>query len=543
MTKEKSTKRRRWPWIVLAGGVIALALILFPLVSGMRSQSAALTTAQAQSGEVVTAFIGDLAASATASGSIAALREARLSLEIAGSVADVPVSVGDKVQAGDVLVQLDTAALERTVANAELALTIQEANLRDLLDGASQADLASAQAAVASAQANLDKVKAGANSNDLAAARANLTAAQAAYDNLVAGPDNEAVAQAEASLKNAEAGLRRAQAAYDKVAGRPDVGMTQQALDLEQATNNYNSARAAYDQAVQGPTQDKIEQALASLEQARASLQKLLDSPTATELAAAESQLAQAQAQLASVTQGASAEKVEVAQAQVEQARLNLAEAQDNLAKASLRAPFGGVVTAVHVAQGERASGLAVELADTASLEVVLNVDEVDVGALAVGQPAVVTVVTWPDETIQGTVVSIAPKASAGSGGVASYEVRIALSETDLPVRIGMTADADLITAEQKGVLLAPSQAITADREAGRYYVNLVGEDPAGNRTFTRTEVTIGLKDGDNTEITGGLRAGDEVLIGEISSGTAGSAPSFLPPRPGGAVSGSPFGR
>ena len=88
MTKEKSTKRRRWPWIVLAGGVIALALILIPLVSGMRSQSAALATAQAQSGEVVTAFIGDLAASATASGSIAAPREARLSLEIAGTVAD-----------------------------------------------------------------------------------------------------------------------------------------------------------------------------------------------------------------------------------------------------------------------------------------------------------------------------------------------------------------------------------------------------------------------------------------------------------------------
>lgn len=541
MTKEKSTKRRRWPWIVLAGGVIALALILFPLVSGMRSQSAALTTAQAQSGEVVTAFIGDLAASTTASGSIAAPREARLSLEIAGTVADVPVSVGDEVQAGDVLVQLDTAALERAVANTELALAIQEANLRDLLDGASQADLASAQAAVASAQANLDKVKAGANSNDLAAARANLTAAQAAYDNLVAGPDNEAVAQAEASLKNAEAALRKAQAAYDKVAGRPDVGMTQQALDLEQATNNYNSARAAYDQAVQGPTQDKIEQARASLEQARASLQKLLDSPTPTELAAAESQLAQAQAQLASVTQGASAEKIEVAQAQVEQARLNLAEAQDNFAKASLRAPFGGVVTAVHVAQGERASGLAVELADTASLEVVLNVDEVDVGLLALGQPAVVTVSTWPEKTIAGTVASIAPKASASSTGVASYEVRVALGDTDLPVRIGMTADADLITAEQTGVLLAPSQAITADREAGKYYVNLVGEDPAGNRTFTQTEVTIGLKDSANTEITGGLQAGDQMLIGEISTGTSGSGLSLLPQRPSGG--GSPFGR
>lgn len=539
MTQQKSTKRRRWPWIVVAGGVIAVGLILFLLASGTRTQSAA----QAQSGEVVTALVGDLSASATASGSIAAQREARLSLEIAGTVADVPVSVGDEVQAGDVLVQLDTTALERAAANAELALAIQEANLRDLLDGASEADLASAQAGVTSAQANLDKVKDGADPNDIQPSRASLTAAQAAYDNLVAGPDNETVAQAEASLKNAEAALRKAQSAYDKVAGRADVGMTQQALDLEQATNNYNSARAAYDQAVQGPTQDKIEQARASLEQARASLQKLQDSPTATELAAAESQLAQAQAQLASVTQGASGEKIEVAQAQVEQARLNLAESQDNLAKASLRAPFGGVITAVHVAQGERASGLAVELADTGSLEVVLNVDEVDVGLLAVGQPAFVTVTTWPEESIDGAIASIAPKSSAGGSGVASYEVRLALGDTDLPVRIGMTADADLITAEQTGVLLVPSQAITADRAAGTFFVNLVGIGQDGARTFTRTEVTVGLKDGDNTEITGGLNVGDEVLIGEISTAAPQSRPSFLPQPPGGADGGSPFGQ
>jgi HlyD family secretion protein len=539
MTKAKSTKRRRWPWIVLAVVVIGIGFLGFTAVG---SQRAALSTAQAQTGQTVAAFIGDLSAGATASGNVEASREARLSLGISGTVADVAVDVGDAVKAGDVLVQLDTAALERALANAELALTIQEANLQDLLDGSTIAELASAQAALDSAQANLENVKDGPDAADIQAARASLSAAQASYDDLLAGPDDETVTQAQATLNNAEAAVRKAQAAYDQVAGNSNVGMTPQALELEQATNNYASARAGYDQALEPASNEKIQQAKANVDQAKASLQKLLDSPTPAELASAESQLAQAQSQLENTAQGASSAKIDVAQAQVEQARINVQEAQENLEKASLRAPFAGMITAVHVAAGEQASGLAVEIADTTTLEVVLNVDEVDVGELAADQPAIITLETWPGQTIRGTLASIAPKATAGSSGIASYEVRVALGETDLPVRIGMTADADLITAEQTGVLLVSSQAITADREAGTYFVNLVGIGQDGARTFTKTEVTIGLKDGDNTEITGGLHIGDEVLIGEISTAAPQSGPSFLPQPPGGANGGNPFG-
>jgi HlyD family secretion protein len=542
MTKDKRSKTSRRLWII-AAVVVIVGVAAFALINVTNNMGAARADDQAQSGQIVAATIGDLSASATASGHIQAQREARLSLAVAGTVETVAVEVGDAVNAGDVLVQLETAALERSVANATLNLAIQEANLKGQLDGASAADLASAQAALASAQANLNRVQAGADANDLNAARASLAAAQAAYDDRVAGPDSDTIAQAEASLRNAEAALRQAQAAYDQVANRPDVGMTQQALNLEQATNNHNSARAAYAQATAGASQDQIQQSRASLEQARASLQKLLDSPTPAELASAESQLAQAEAQLASVTQGASSEQLEVAQAQVEQSRLNLQEARDNLEKASLRAPFAGVITAVHVAEGEQASGLAVEMADISHLMVVLNVDEMDVGALAVGQPAVISLETWPGQTVDGTVASIAPKATASGSGIASYEVRVALGQTDLPVRIGMTADADLITAAREGVLLVPSQAVTANRTAGTYTVNLVGTGPDGARTFTETEVTIGLKDDGNTQITSGLNEGDQVLVGEITTSASTTQFGFLsqPSRPAGGD--NPFGR
>ena len=167
----KRQRRRRWPWVVGVIAVLGLVLVAVPMIGGAGARQAAQATAQGQSGQVVAAFTGDLSSAATASGNVEAAREARLSLELAGKIVDVPVSIGDAVQAGDVLVQLDTAALERSVANAELALTIQEANLKDLINGSSAADLASAQAGVASVQANLDKVKAGADPDDIQAAR------------------------------------------------------------------------------------------------------------------------------------------------------------------------------------------------------------------------------------------------------------------------------------------------------------------------------------------------------------------------------------
>jgi RND family efflux transporter MFP subunit len=534
-------KHRWWPWAVAA---IVLAGVALAAPLALRARGLAPAATQTQSGEVATAVLGDLSAKATASGNVEAQREARLSLELAGTVDEVRVSIGDRVEAGDVLVRLNTAALERAVSNATLNFTIQEANLKDLLDGSSEAETASAQAAVESAEASLTDVKDGADPNDILAARASLASAQAAYDDLLDGPDSESVRQAQASFSNAEAGLRQAQASYDRVAGDPNIGMRREALDLQQATNNYESAKAAYDKATKGATQEQTQQAKAGVEQARATLQKLLNSPTAVDLSAAESRLAQAQASLDAATDGVSAEKTEVARAQVEQARLNLAEAQEKLDKATLRAPFAGVVTAVHVAAGEQASGLAVEMADANNLEVALDVDEVDIGQIAVGQPAVIRLETWPDAEIAGTVASIAPKASAGNSAIVSYVVKVALGETALPVRIGMTADADLITAAREGVVLVPSQAITADREAGTYTVNLVSEDSDGKRTFAKTDVTIGLKDGDNTEIASGLKEGDRVLIGEIVSAAPERANSFMPPRPGGAGGGaSPFGR
>jgi HlyD family secretion protein len=224
----------------------------------------------------------------------------------------------------------------------------------------------------------------------------------------------------------------------------------------------------------------------------------------------AEAGVAQAEANLTILLDGASEEQIARVEAQVAQAAISLEEARDNLAKATLRAPFGGVVTEVYVEVGEWATGPAVDLMDSTSLEVVLDVDEIDIGGLAVGQQAVVTLETWPDDELSGELVSIAPKARSG-GEIVTYQVRLSLDPGELPVRSGMTVNAELVTANRQGVILVPNRAITADRQAGKYYVNLIQGD-----TTIKTEVTIGLRDARHTEITSGLQDGDQLVIGEV---------------------------
>jgi HlyD family secretion protein len=216
----------------------------------------------------------------------------------------------------------------------------------------------------------------------------------------------------------------------------------------------------------------------------------------------------QAEASLAKLLRGGSEEELQIAEAQVEQALISLEEAQDNLESASLTAPFDGMVTAVHVAIGERASGLAIEMVDPATLRVVLDVDEIDIGAIRVGQRSIVTLESWPNRELDGEVVWIAPKARQ-TGDIVTYQVHLDLDAGDLPIRTGMTANADVITAQREDVLLIPNRAVVADRRELKYYANRLVNDE-----IVQVEIDVGLRDNTFTEVISGLDKGDQVVIG-----------------------------
>ena len=504
-------KQRKWIY-----GTAVIVIVAIMAVILLRNGRATQAEAAANEGEIVAAFTGDLSASATASGQVTARREASLSVDRPGEVTAVMVRVGDETAAGDVLVQLDTTDLEFSLANAQQNLRLQEANLADLLAEPEAADVASAEAAVTSAQANLDDLLDGPTTEEIAASAANVRSAQASVASASASLGNVQDTIKESQILAAEAALLAAQQQLDNAQEADEEQPTEATYEaLYAAHEAVASAQANLDTLREGPdttaAAGSLNAAAARLDGRQANYNLTVDGATDVQIAAAQAQLAQAQATLANLIDDPTAEEIAVAEAGVAQARLSLQDAGDALAAATITAPFAGAVTAVYVSEGEYAAGVVVELVNTGSLQVILEVDEVDIGDLSIGQPATISLETWPGVEIAGEIATIAPSAqTTAASALITYDVYLSLGETDLPVRVGMTADANLVTAAYNDTLLVPNRAINADREKGTYSVNLVVGD-----AVQEVPVTIGARDDQNTQISSGLNAGDEILIGD----------------------------
>jgi HlyD family secretion protein len=534
---------RKWIWRIV--GVVVIVILAFVGLNFWRNLQGGGQPAQADTGEIVTAFVGKLSANATASGQIQAQRDVQLSLGTVGVVSEVFVEVGDEVEAGTPLLKLDTAALERAVESAEQALAIQEANLAALVKPPKAVDLAAAEASVASARSQLEELLASPTEEDIAASEANVRSAQA---NVWSASEQLQLAQSgatEAEIASAQAELIAAlgqegstQEIYDKllecftfeIPGGGDTEICpgfgppeeRTRFNLEAAKANVVAAQAKLDALLAGPDADAVGIAQASLAAANARLKAaqanhdlLLKGSSEDQIAAAEANLAQAEANLEALLDGPTTAQVVAAETAVEQARISLLRAINDLEEATLLAPFSGVVTAVNVNEGEVANGILVEMYDPNSLEVVLDVDEVDIGRISIGQPAAITLETWPDVEIMGEIASIAPEAIGDASALVVYQVFLSLGQTELPVLAGMTADADLLTADEEEVLLVPNAAINADRRSGTYTVNLVTIDENGDQQIEEVEVVIGLRDGRFTQVTDGLVEGDQLLVGD----------------------------
>jgi HlyD family secretion protein len=453
---------------------------------------------------------GSIEQTVSASGNVAALRQATLTFRSNGPVTAVLVEEGQQVKAGQVLARLDTVSLEQQIVSAQASLNTAQARLQQAQKPPTEEELASAQAALDSAKANFEKVKAGPTNEELASAQAALASARASYEKVKAGPTKDDLAAAKATLDSAMAALKQAQAAYDRVKARPDVQLLSESLNLQNATIDLQRAQADYDKVAKGSTASDLASAAAQVASARSTLAQLMAQPTASDLASAAAQVASAEATLAQLQNQPDARDVAVYQAQVDESAAALAQAQAKLDDAVIIAPFDGTVLTIQVNEGEWAStgAPAIVLADTSGYILDLNVDEADVAEVADGQTVYLSFDALQGATITGTVAFVAPS-STNEGGAVAYAARIRFAPGQLPLRLGMTASVKIVVARADDALLVPNRAITADREARRYYVTRLG--PGGLAQLL--EVRIGLRDGSQTQILEGLQEGDQVVL------------------------------
>jgi len=499
------------------GGIVILVLAL--VAGAAMALRAVNQPAAAEDSTALVAEVtrGSIEETVSATGNVGVERQVALPFGSSGEIAEVLVEDGQTVEAGDVLARLDTGSLEWQIARSQASVDTAQARLEQAKKPAGEKELASAQAALESAKAGYQQVQEGASAEDLASAQAALDSAKANYDRVKAGPTKAELAAAQAQLDSAKAAVQQAQAAYDRVKDRPFVGLLPEALNLQNATITLQQAQANYDAQANRPTRSELASANAQVAQAAAQLAALQERPTAGELASAAAQVAQAEATLAQLQDRPSPEDIAVLQAQVDEAQIVLAQTESQLEDTVITAPFGGTVIAVQVREGEWASpgAPAIVLAFTDSLILEVNVDEVDVAGLAEGQAAHLTFGALDDAELGGTVSFVAPS-STNVGGAVAYAVEVRFDPGELPIRLGMTADVDIVVDSANDALLVPNRAIEVDREAGLYYVT---RQKALGAT-ERLEVRVGMRDQQNTQILEGVDEGDKVVLPEVPEQT-----------------------
>jgi len=215
------------------------------------------------------------------------------------------------------------------------------------------------------------------------------------------------------------------------------------------------------------------------------------------------------------------------AEAQLKAAEADLASARDNYDKAIIVSPIDGILLDVNAEVGQTlnttalGSSLFLIVGDIRRLELEVDVDEADVPQVKVGNAVKFTVESMPGKPLDGRVRQVRTGPTV-SNGITSYKAVIAVDNSDLQLRPGMTATADISTAEARDVLTVPNAALrftpdgvaaaTAAPSSGETSDLYVLRDGAPIKLST----TVGLTDGQRTEVESpDLAARDLVVIGK----------------------------
>jgi multidrug efflux pump subunit AcrA (membrane-fusion protein) len=357
---------------------------------------------------------------------------------------------------------------------------------------------------------------------------------------------------------------------------------------VNQAQASVNSAQTSLNNAYNNQSQVQA-QTRASLDVAYNQEQTVITNCKGDQtcINTAQDQYASAQAQANSQNSGAQAQ-ITNAQAQLNTAQTNLTTAQDNLGNATVTAPHAGTIGVINGSVGGNpgassgsggsgSSGTFIEILDLTSLQVQANVNETDIGHVAVGQNAAFTVSAYGSQRFRGTVSSVSPL-GVTSSNVVTYPVTIDVDSQSLAgsaLLPDMTANVSITTAQRAGVLLIPAAAVTYARgqlaagtitraeitsalTQGRTLLTTAqSSDPTAaqdqltlsfvleraKNSFVIVPVVLGLTDGSSDVVVAGLNDGDSIVVGQTGgSTTTSSSNSGLVPSGGGRFGGGTGG-
>jgi multidrug resistance efflux pump len=385
--------------IILFGGkdmkhktihIILLAAILGSLLAAGCSNLPGKVTPTEQPGQVV-----DVQPVISATGKVVPARWSQLSLSVPGVIEEIVVQKGDLVQADQVLVRLKGKEdIQAAIASAKYEVAAAEKNLNDLHKNVDDPRTAALEAISAATKAVRD--------------------AQYQLDNFTV-PQTQAKYSTTEGLDIMQKNLDNARAAFEPYKYYSENDSTRKDLKkkLDEAQADYNSAvkRLEYE----------------------------------TDLAVAQANLAKSLKDYATWKDGPDPDEVKLAQVRLENAQANLAAAEAKLQDLELRAPFAGTISDVNVRTGEWVTpGQPILLiADLTGLQIeTTDLNEIDAARVKSSNPVTLTFDALPGVEVKGTIESISPKSSEGSG--VNYTLVIKMDQLPKLLRWGMTAFADI---------------------------------------------------------------------------------------------------
>lgn len=215
---------------------------------------------------------------------------------------------------------------------------------------------------------------------------------------------------------------------------------------------------------------------------------------------------------------GVDGARLKQAKAQVAQSTATLNQLQEQLGYTTIQAPMDGVVLSRDVEIGDAVSSILVlgstatlvmTVGDTTEVYVKGKVDEADIAHVYMGQPARIKVESFRDRYFQGKVTKISPM-GVEKDNVTTFEVRVSINNPGGELKAQMTANAEILLDEHKGVLTVPENAVMYD---GQKKASVEIPDKKQKEGKRKVPVTIGLSNGSITEVLSGLKEGDQVVL------------------------------
>ena len=208
-------------------------------------------------------------------------------------------------------------------------------------------------------------------------------------------------------------------------------------------------------------------------------------------------------------------ESIQSASESLRSAEISMQNLQDTMNNYTITAPISGTIIEKDAKVGD-----AVKTGDTlcivydlSYLEMNINVDELQISSITVGQKVQITADAVPDKTYVGTVTRVSMK-GASNGGTTTYPVTIRIDDTD-GLRPGMNANAEIVVAEANNALVVPNAAVVRGS-----YVLVTKDSPSAANADTTMEapegfvyvpVKTGVSDDDYTQIVSGIQEGDTI--------------------------------